>query len=156
MKDDLWRRTTFEKRRPMVEDNLWRKTTFDKRQRSIGCIVYYLKKMFTTPHLGSHSTTVPELEFLSAIQTGNRISLDWRNARGIMQVHVCKKDNIFRQRRLNHSGIGEEFMVKMPCQSYHIQRPYVAMVFKLTLTEINLWVQNFFHCMLPSPLCGIF
>ena len=61
-----------------------------------------------------------------------------------MHVHVCKKDDIFRQRRLNHSGVGEEFMVKMPCQSYHIQRPYVSLFFLLTLTQIDLWVQKFF------------
>ena len=32
-----------------------------------GCIVYYLKKMFTTPHLDSHSTTDPKPEILSAV-----------------------------------------------------------------------------------------
>ena len=76
--DNLWRKMTFDERRPfaettfekrwtMVEDNLWRKTTFDVRRRSIGSIVYYLKKMFTTPPLGSHSTTDPKPEILSAV-----------------------------------------------------------------------------------------
>ena len=38
-------------------------------------------------------------------------------------------------------------MVKMPCRSYHIQRPYVS----------NRFLgPKFFYCMLPSPLCGIF
>ena len=46
---------------------------FDGRRASIGCVVYYLKKMFMTPHLGSQSTTdqngksyqlsKPEIEF---------------------------------------------------------------------------------------------
>ena len=68
---------------------------------------------------------------------------------GILHVHVCKKDDIFRQRRLNHSGVGEEFMVKMPCQSYHIQRPYVSLFFLLTLTQIDWWVQiSFIACCL--------
>ena len=57
--------------------------------------------MFTTSHLDSHSTTDPKPEILSAVLTGNRISHDQRNVRGIMQLHVCRKDNIFRQRRLN-------------------------------------------------------
>ena len=63
--------------------------------------------MFTTPHLDSHSTTDPKPEILSAVLTGNRISGDGRNVRGIMHVHVCRKDDILRQRRLNHSGRGE-------------------------------------------------
>ena len=32
-----------------------------------GCIVYYLKKMLTTPHLYSHSKTDPKPEVLSAV-----------------------------------------------------------------------------------------
>ena len=66
------------------------------------------EKMFTTPHLNSHSTTDPKQDILSAVETGNRISRDGKNVRGIMHVHVCKKDDIFRHRRLNHNGMGEE------------------------------------------------
>ena len=62
--------------------------------------------MFTTPYLDSHSTTDPKPEILPAVLTGNRIPHDGRNVRGIMHVHVCRKDDIFRQRRLNHSGVG--------------------------------------------------
>ena len=80
--------------------------TFDGRRPLRGCTVYYLKKMFTTPYLDSHSTTDPKPEILSAVLTGNRIPHDGRNVRGIMHVHVCRKDDIFRQRRLNHSGVG--------------------------------------------------
>ena len=47
-----------------------------------------------------------------------------------MHVHGCKKDDIFRQRRLNHRGVGEEFMVKMPCPSSPIQRLYVCCLFR--------------------------
>ena len=32
-----------------------------------GCVVYYLNKLLTTPHLDSHSKTDPKLEILSAI-----------------------------------------------------------------------------------------
>ena len=75
--DDLRRKTSFDRRqslqkkifggrRPLAEDDLWRKTTFDGRRPSIGCIVFYLKKMFMNPHLDSHSITDP--------QTGNSIS----------------------------------------------------------------------------------
>ena len=115
MEDDLCLKTTFDGRRPFTEDDhwrplteedLWRKTTFDGRRPSIGCIVYYLKNMFSTPHLDSHSTTDPKPEILSAVQTGNRISRDGRNVRGIMHVRMCKKDDICWQRRLNHSGVG--------------------------------------------------
>ena len=62
--------------------------------------------MFTTPHLDSHNTTDHKPEILSAVLTGYRISRDCRKIRGIMHVHVCRKDDIFRQRRLNHSGVG--------------------------------------------------
>ena len=86
MEDDLWRRTAFDGRRPLTEDDLWRKTTFDGRWPSIVCIVCYLKKMYTTPHLDIHSTTDPEI--ISDVLTGNRISHYGRNVRGIMHVHV--------------------------------------------------------------------
>ena len=41
----------------MTEDDLGRKTNFNGKRPLIGCIVYYLKKMFMTPHLDSYSTT---------------------------------------------------------------------------------------------------
>jgi len=66
MEDELCWKTTFAGRRPLTEDDLWRNTTFDGRRPSIGCIVYYLKKMFTAPHLTSHNTTDPKPEILSA------------------------------------------------------------------------------------------
>ena len=58
-----------------------------------------------TPHLNKHSTTDLKPEILSSVLTGNRISRDGRNERGITHVH--RKDDIFRQKLLNHSGIGE-------------------------------------------------
>ena len=76
--DDLWRKTTFDGRRPLMEDNLGqkmtsdkddlrRKTTFNVRQPLIGCIVYYQKQMFMTPHLDSYSTTDSKAGVLSAV-----------------------------------------------------------------------------------------
>ena len=62
--------------------------------------------MFTTPHIDSHSTTDPKPEIQSAVLTGNRISRDGKNVGGIMHVHMCRKDDISRQRRLNHSELG--------------------------------------------------
>ena len=62
--DELWWKTSFDGRRPLTEYDLWHKTTFDRR---LGCIVYYLKYMCTTPHLDSHSTTYPKQEILSAV-----------------------------------------------------------------------------------------
>ena len=56
--------------------------------------------MNTTPYLDSHSTTDPKPEIISAVLT-DRISRDGRNARGITNAHVCRKDNISRQRRLS-------------------------------------------------------
>ena len=55
------------------EDELWtkedfkKKMTFDERWPLIGCIIYYLKIMFMTPHLDNHSTTDPKPEILSAV-----------------------------------------------------------------------------------------
>ena len=76
--------------------------------------------MFTTLHLESHSTSDPKPEILSAVLTGNRISGDGRNVSGIMHMHVCRKDDIFRQRRLNHSGVGGgvAFRRVYPAQAY--------------------------------------
>ena len=99
--DDLLQKTTIDGERPLSEEDLWRKTIFDRRRPLIGCLVYYLKKMFTTPHHDSHNTTDPKPEILSAVKTGKRISCDGRNVRGIAHAHVCRKDDISRQRRLN-------------------------------------------------------
>ena len=99
----------------------------------IECTVYYLKKFFTTPHLDSHSTTDPKPEILSAVLTGNRISHDGRNVRGIMHVHMCRKDDIFRQRRLNHSGVGGgiAFRKVYPARAYStvVVLVYILLVF---------------------------
>ena len=71
--DYLSRKMTFHGRRPLTEDNLWRKKTFDRRRSlmenylCIGCIVYYLKKKFTTPHLDSHSKIDPKPKILSSV-----------------------------------------------------------------------------------------
>ena len=87
--------------------------------------------MFTTHYLDSHSTTDPKPEILSAVLTGNRIPHDGRNVRGIMHVHVCRKDDIFRQRRLNHSGVGGgiAFRRVYPARAY-------SMVVVLVMTSI--------------------
>ena len=79
-----------------------------------------MKKMFTTPHIDSHSTTDPKPEILSAVLTGNKISHDQRNVRGIMYVHVCRKDDSFWQRRLNDSvvGGGIAFIRMYPARAY--------------------------------------
>ena len=101
MEDDLWWKTTFDGRRPLTEDNLQWKTPFDR------VTVYHLKKIFTTPHLDSHSTTDPKPEILSAVLIGDRISRDGRNVRGITHVRVWRKDDIFRRQWLNHSEMGK-------------------------------------------------
>ena len=56
MKDDLRWKTTFDGRRPLTEEDLWRKMTFNGRRPLIGCIVYYLEKMFfdTSPWQPQH------------------------------------------------------------------------------------------------------
>ena len=76
--------------------------------------------MITTPHIDSHSTTDPKPEIQSAVLTGSRISRDGSNVRGIMHVHMCRKDDIFRQRQLNHSGVGGgiEFRRVYPARAY--------------------------------------
>ena len=57
--------------------------------------------MFMTPHLDSHSTTDPKPEILWAVYTGKRISRDGKNACSITYAHVCRKDDISKQRRLS-------------------------------------------------------
>ena len=38
-----------------------------------GFTIYYLKKLFMTPYINSHSTTEPKLEMLSVVSTENRL-----------------------------------------------------------------------------------
>ena len=59
----------------------------------IGCTVYYLEKMFTTPHLDSHSTTDPKPEIQSAVLTRNRISCDGKKVCGIAHVNMLTKED---------------------------------------------------------------
>ena len=87
--------------------------------------------MFTTPHLDKHSTTDPKPEILSAVLTGNRISQDGRNVRRIMHVQVCRKDDIFRQRRLNHSGVGGR---KIAFRRVYPARAYTTFVVLVRIT----------------------
>ena len=63
------------------------------------CIVYYLKKMLTTPHLYSHSKTDPKPEVLSEIEF--EVMGEMNAVRGITHAHMCRKADIFRQRRLS-------------------------------------------------------
>ena len=74
-------------RRPWVEDYLWWKTTISGRQ-----------PLVVTPPLDSHSTTEPQPELLSAVSTRNRIFLH-------RKMYAALKEDIFRQRRLNHYDI---------------------------------------------------
>ena len=71
----------FDGRQPLTDNDLKQKTNID------GILP---KKMFTTPHFDSHSTTDPKPEILSAVLTGNIILCDGRNVRGIMHVHMCR------------------------------------------------------------------
>ena len=48
---------TFDGRRPLMEDDLRWKTTFDM------VTVYYLKKIFTNPHLDSQAQLTPDRKF---------------------------------------------------------------------------------------------
>ena len=61
MEDNLGQKMTSDK------DDLRRKMTFNVRQQLIGCIVYYQKQMFMTPHLDSYSTTDSKAGILSAV-----------------------------------------------------------------------------------------
>ena len=86
------------------EDNLRWKTTFDR------ATLYYLNKKHLrlliltvkaqlTANRKSYQLSKPEIEFhvmeeIYAVLT-------------ITHVHMCRKDDIFRQRRLNHSGMWE-------------------------------------------------
>ena len=95
--------------------------------------------MFTTSHIDSHSTTDPKPEIQSAVLTGNRISRDRRNVRGIMHVHMCRKDDIFRQRRLNHSG-GIAF-----------RRVYLARAYTMVVVLVRARTVFFFKWVKISP-----
>ena len=87
--------------------------------------------MFSTPHLDSHSTTDLKPEILSAVLTGNGISNDGRNVRGIMHMHLCKKDDIFRQRQQNHSEVGGGIAFRR----VYPARAYTTLVVLVFITE---------------------
>ena len=55
--------------------------------------------MLMTPHLDSYSTTDP-------VDTRNRISCHGINVHGITHAALVKKNDIFRQKGLNHSKMG--------------------------------------------------
>ena len=61
MEDNLDQKMTSDK------DDLRQKTKLNVRQPLIGCIVYYQKQMFMTPHLDSYSTTDSKAGILSAV-----------------------------------------------------------------------------------------
>ena len=138
--DHIRQKTTFDGRLPLSEYDLWRMMAFDGRRPSIRYEVYYLKNMFTTPHLDSHSTTDPKPEILSAVLTGNRISHDQRNVRGIMHVHVCRKYDIFRQTRLNDSEVGGEIAFRRvyPARAY-------STVHQNTIIFSSIWNRFFWN-----------
>ena len=53
-----------------------------------------------TSHHDSHTTTDVKPDILSDIKTGNGISHDKYNIRGIAHARTNRKDDIFMQRRL--------------------------------------------------------
>ena len=53
-----------------------------------------------TSHLDSHTTTDVKPDIVSDVKTGNEISHDTYNVRGIAHVRTNRKDDIFMQRRL--------------------------------------------------------
>ena len=93
--------------------------------------------MFTTPHIDSHSTTDPKPDIQSAVLTGNRISRDGKNVGGIMHVHMCRKDDISRQRRLNHSELGGGIAFRR----VYLARAYSTIV--VLVTKNRTFFQNF-------------
>ena len=58
------------------------------------------------------------------------------NVCGIVHAYMCKKENIFRQRRLDHSGVGggNAFKRVYPAQAYPTLVVLVFMMRSLTTT----------------------
>ena len=69
-----------------------------------------------TSHLDSHTTTDVNLDMLSGVQTGNEISHDRYNIRGIAHVRTNRKDNIFMQR-----GLGQIFKCILEWGKGHVK-----------------------------------
>ena len=65
--DYMKRLTTKKSCSPNDENQPQQRGQLPKFRHIEGCIVCYLKKLFTTPYLESYSTTDPELEILSAV-----------------------------------------------------------------------------------------
>ena len=85
---------TFDKRRPLTEDDLWEGVQYITWKKCLRLLTLTVTAQLT-----------PNRKFYQLSLTGNRIPHDGRNVRGIMHVHVCRKDS-FWQRRLNNSGVG--------------------------------------------------
>ena len=90
--------------------------------------------MLTTPHLDSHNATDPKPEILSAFLAVNR-----RNVCGITHVQVCRKDNIFRQRLLNHNGVGGGIAYRRvyPTRAYSTVLVLVSFLSQLSLSPLQ-------------------
>ena len=103
--------------------------------------------MFMTLYLNSHSTTDLKPEILSAVLTGNRISHDQRNVCSIMHVHVCRKGDIYRQRRLNHSKVrgGIAFRRVYPARVYTTLVVLVIHQDLLRIVEYFVLVMNIIY-----------
>ena len=93
-----------------------------------------------TPHLESYSTTEPKPGILSAVLTGYRVSRDGRNICGITYVHMCRNNDICRQRQLNHSEMGEG---DYGTQS-HAAEPYSCLQVWVKFWEFLVWEQIIF------------
>ena len=117
--DNLRRKTTFDERRPLTEDNLWWKTTFDGRrpltEDDLQWKTTFDRVYSILPEKNVFDSSSWQLQH-SWTQIGNPISclsrkknfMWWKKC---MRHYTCtcvKKRQLFRQRRLDHSGGGEE------------------------------------------------
>ena len=61
-----------------------------------GCIIYYLKKLLTTPHLDSYGTIDPNSQILSYLLSELEIELDvMKEMYAAFIAHVYRKYDIF-------------------------------------------------------------
>ena len=111
--------------------------TPDGRRPLIGCIVYYLKNMFTTPTLTATAQLTPNWKSYQLSKPEIEFHVMEINVRGIMHVRMCKKDDICWQRRLNHSGVGGgiAFRRVYPARAYATVVVLVRLDIKMCLIE---------------------
>ena len=82
-----------------------------------------------TLHIDRYNDTDPKPDMLSAVYAKNRIWRNEKNVHSIGHAHMIRKEDFFKQRQLNHKGMGDgDYGTRR-----HIAEPYSCLLVWVTL-----------------------